>query len=63
MSPADLIVTMMVHNSYSHGRLNVIHGDLTRLAEAYPDLRPVFEELQYLRSKVEMLEDDVEWGD
>lgn len=60
MTTKDLAATMMVHHSYSHGRLNVIHGDLTRLVEAWPDLLPVFEELQFLREENERLEDEVE---
>lgn len=56
IKPAALAATMLIHRSYSRGQDNLIDADVTQLAEAYPDLRPVFEELQFLRRENDRLE-------
>ena len=60
MDDAKLAATMMAHRSYSRGQDNPIDADLSHLAEAYPDLRPVFEELQFLRHENDHLVEDIQ---
>ena len=55
--PATFAATMLTHRSYSRGQASLIDADLSQFAEAYPDLRSVFEELQFLRHEVDNLED------
>jgi hypothetical protein len=56
VTDVDHSIAMMTHRAHSHGRDHVFHADLVLLAEAYEHLRPVFEELQFLRQQVEDLE-------
>jgi hypothetical protein len=54
----DLALT--IHRNSTHGQADVRDSDLSRLTETWPALRAVFEEVQYLRCRVEDLEDEVE---
>lgn len=56
MTNPKLAATLMNHRSYRRGLDSLIDADLTQFAEAFPDLRPVFEELQFLRHENERLE-------
>jgi hypothetical protein len=58
LPPQDLALT--IHRNSAHGQADVRDSDLSRLTENWPDLRAVFEEVQYLRCRVEDLEDEVE---
>lgn len=42
---------MLEHGDKCLGRTNLTDADLAHFAERHPDLRPVFEELQYLRDQ------------
>jgi hypothetical protein len=55
-----LAAMLLTHRSYSRGRDNLIDADLSQFAEAYPDLRPVLEETQFLRHEAERLERQVD---
>lgn len=57
---AKIATAIMAHHSYSHGRASIVDADLIRLLDIYgEDMRPVFEELQFLRHEVERLEFEV----
>lgn len=60
MNHAKHASMMLAHRSYNHGSDNVMDSDLVQLAEAYPDLRPVFEEVQFLRRENAALEEDIQ---
>ena len=60
MTEAQRAIAMMIHRAYRHGSDPVFHADLMTLAEYHEDLRPVFEELQYLRSQHEQLLEEVD---
>lgn len=62
MTNPKFAATMMAHRSYCRGQANVIDGDLAGLVDAYPDLRLVFEEVQYLRTREDELELALEIG-
>lgn len=56
--PQDL--ALMIHRSSAHGQADVRDSDLARLTETWPDLRAVFEEVQWLRCRAEDLQDEVD---
>lgn len=56
--PAALSAALMAHRSYRRGSDNLLDDDLCRLSDAYPDLKDVFEELQFLRHENERLESE-----
>lgn len=58
-----LAATMLTHRSFSRGQDNLIDADLTQFAEAYPELRVVFEEVQFLRHENENLEREIAMRD
>lgn len=58
-----LAATMLTHRSFSQGQDNLIDADLTQFAEAYPELRVVFEEVQFLRHEIENLEREIAMRD
>ena len=50
---------LMLHNAETQrNRAPVIDHDLQEMERAAPDMRQVFEEVQYLRAQVEYLEDE-----
>jgi hypothetical protein len=55
MTPAQNLA-ISIHAASPYGRDNVKDSDLSRLLEHWPDLRAVFEEVQYLRCRVDDLE-------
>lgn len=57
MTNPKLAATMMTHRAYSRGADSLHDADLTQMADTWPDLRPVFEELQFLRREKDRLED------
>lgn len=59
MTPTQSLA-LTIHRTSAHGRFPVRDSDLSRLAELWPDMRDVLEEVQYLRQRVEDLEDEVE---
>jgi hypothetical protein len=59
MTPTQSLA-LTVHRNSAHGRTPTRDSDLTRLLEHWPDLQDVFEGLQFLRCRVEDLEDEVE---
>jgi ubiquinone biosynthesis protein UbiJ len=59
MTPQQTL-TVAIHHGSAYGRDNLRDTDLTRLADGWPDLRAVFEEVQFLRDRVEHLQDEVD---
>lgn len=57
MKHAGRAAMMLTHASYSKGREVLIDADLVQMAEVYPELRPVFEEAQFMRNDLEALQD------
>ena len=55
----DRNLAISIHAASLHGRDTVRDSDLSRLLDLWPDLRAVFEEVQWLRGEVEGLEDNV----
>jgi hypothetical protein len=53
-------LALMIYDSSIHGADTLRDSDLIRLAEVWPGLRRVFEEVQHLRDEVQKLEDEVE---
>jgi hypothetical protein len=53
-------LALTIHDHSTHGADTLRDSDLIRLAEVWPVLRRVFEELQHLRDEVQKLEDEVE---
>lgn len=49
-----------LHRMEKHGAEDLRSDDLIRLADAYPILRPLLEEIEFLRARVDELEDTVE---
>lgn len=52
-------IAMMIYRASATGRDPVRESDLTKLRELHPELSEVFEELQYLRTENERLQEDV----
>lgn len=52
-------VGIMLNGMEAAGRSTMLDNDLDRLATEHPDLRPVFEETQFLRKEVERLMEDI----
>ena len=55
----DQDLAVSIHAASLYGRNTVRDSDLSRLLEQWPDLRAVFEEVQWLRGETERLEDSV----
>ena len=55
----DQDLAISIHAASLHGRDTARDSDLSRLLEQWPDLRAVFEEVQWLRGETERLEDNV----
>jgi hypothetical protein len=49
-------LTLSIHSAARHGADDLRDDDLVRLCETWPELRAVFEEVQYLRRYSESLE-------
>jgi polyhydroxyalkanoate synthesis regulator phasin len=52
-------LALTIHDHSTHGTDTLRDSDLIRLAEVWPGLRRVFEEVQCLRQRVEALEEQV----
>jgi ubiquinone biosynthesis protein UbiJ len=52
-------LALTIHDHSTHGADTLRDSDLIRLAEVWPGLRKVLEEVQYLRLAVERLEGEV----
>jgi hypothetical protein len=52
-------MTLALHRKSAHGLDNIRDSDLARLVEQYPHLSAVIEEVQFLRTEVDMLTDVV----
>jgi hypothetical protein len=59
MTPQQTL-TVAIHHGSAYGRDNLRDTDLTRLADGWPDLRAVFEEVQFLRDRTDALQDEVD---
>jgi hypothetical protein len=51
MTPTQSFATK-IHRVSRAGRARVMDNDLARLADGWPDLTDVFEEVQYLRNEL-----------
>ena len=52
---------LLLHNAAAqHERAPVIDHDLQELERAAPEMRQVFEEVQYLRAQTEYMESEIE---
>ena len=56
----DQDLAISIHAASLYGRDTVRDSDLSRLLDLWPDLRAVFEEVQWLRQRVEDLQDEVD---
>jgi hypothetical protein len=54
-----MTIAHMIHNASAYGSDTLRDSDLLRLYEMHPDLRGVFEEVQWLRGEVGRLEDSI----
>lgn len=61
--PFDSYSALMIHRLCSHGLDHVQDDDLACLADAYPELRQVFEEIQFFRRNAESETSDLQQPD